>query len=258
MRIELRHVSKSYAVEGGRKQLLALNDASLSVSAEEFVCLLGPSGCGKSTILKLVAGLEKTNGGDVSMDGQQVLSPLPGCGMVFQEYALFPWHSVEQNVAFGLKLHGYAKETIDKSVSHFIRLVGLQGFEEALPRQLSGGMKQRVAIARVLAMSPKVLLMDEPFGALDSFTRMELQEELVNLWQMQGFTCLFVTHDIEEAVYLADRIVVMSPRPGRIKTIIPVPLSRPRLRTDPRLTEIRNRVLEQYERSNGAALSYEI
>lgn len=258
MRIELRHVSKNYAVEDGRKQLLALSDASLSVAAEEFVCLLGPSGCGKSTILKLVAGLEEATGGEAAIDGQTVRSPLPGCGMVFQEYALFPWYSVEQNVAFGLELHGYAKETIQKSVAHFIRLVGLQGFEKALPRQLSGGMKQRVAIARVLAMSPKVLLMDEPFGALDSFTRMELQEELVSLWQQQGFTCLFVTHDIEEAVFLADRIVVMSPRPGRIKTVIEVPLARPRQRTDPRLTEIRNRVLEQYERSNTDVLSYEI
>jgi NitT/TauT family transport system ATP-binding protein len=255
LQIELKHVSKTYDVEGGRKQLLALRDASLSVAAEEFVCLLGPSGCGKSTILKLVAGLEETRDGGVSIDGQAVKSPRPGCGMVFQEYALFPWHSVEQNIAFGLELHGHDKETIHKSVAHFIRLVGLQGFEKALPRQLSGGMKQRVAIARVLAMSPKVLLMDEPFGALDSFTRMELQEELVSLWQQQRFTCLFVTHDIEEAVYLADRIVVMSPRPGSIKTIVSVPVSRPRSRTDSRLTEIRNHVLEQYERSSPLAMS---
>lgn len=258
MQIELRNVSKYYAVADERKQLLALSDASLSVSAKEFVCLLGPSGCGKSTILKLVAGLEVANNGHVAINEQPVRSPLPGCVMVFQEYALFPWHSVEQNIAFGLELHGYAKETIRRSVAHFIRLVGLQGFEKALPRQLSGGMKQRVAIARVLAMSPKVLLMDEPFGALDSFTRMELQAELVGLWQQQEFTCLFVTHDIEEAVFLADRIVVMTPRPGQIKTIIPVPIPRPRLRADPRLTEIRNRVLEQYERSNTDVPSYDI
>jgi NitT/TauT family transport system ATP-binding protein len=255
LQIELKNVSKTYDVEGGRKQLLVLRDASLSVAAEEFVCLLGPSGCGKSTILKLVAGLEETKDGKVAIDGQTVKSPRPGCGMVFQEYALFPWHSVEQNVAFGLELHGRDRQTIHQSVAHFIRLVGLQGFEKALPRQLSGGMKQRVAIARVLAMSPKVLLMDEPFGALDSFTRMELQEELVSLWQRQRFTCLFVTHDIEEAVYLADRIVVMTPRPGSIKTIVSVPLPRPRRRTDPRLTEIRNHVLEQYERSSPLEMS---
>jgi len=250
VQIELKHVSKTYDVEGGRKQLLALRDASLSVAAQEFVCLLGPSGCGKSTILKMVAGLEKTRDGEVTIDGQSVESTHPGCGMVFQEYALFPWHTVEQNVAFGLELHSHDKAAIHKKVAQFIRLVGLQGFEKALPRQLSGGMKQRVAIARVLAMSPQVLLMDEPFGALDSFTRMELQEELVSLWEQQRFSCLFVTHDIDEAVYLADRIVVMSPRPGSIKTIVSVPLSRPRKRTDAMLLEIRNHVLEQYERSN--------
>jgi NitT/TauT family transport system ATP-binding protein len=250
VQIELSHVSKTYEVEGGQEQLLALRDASLSVATEEFVCLLGPSGCGKSTILKLVAGLEHTRDGEVTIDGQRVRSPLPGCGMVFQEYALFPWHTVEQNVAFGLELHERDKVSIRKRVAHFIQLVGLQGFESALPRQLSGGMKQRVAIARVLAMSPKVLLMDEPFGALDSFTRMELQDELVSLWSKRRFTCLFVTHDIEEAVFLADRVVVMSPRPGTIKTIVPVPIARPRKRTDSRLVEIRNHVLEQYERSS--------
>jgi NitT/TauT family transport system ATP-binding protein len=255
VQIELKHVSKHYDVEGERKQLLALRDASLSVAAEEFVCLLGPSGCGKSTILKMIAGLEETKEGDVAIDGQQVKSPLPGCGMVFQEYALFPWRSVEQNVAFGLELHDRNKQAIHKTVARFIQLVGLQGFEKSLPRELSGGMKQRVAIARVLAMSPRLLLMDEPFGALDSFTRMELQEELVRLWQQQKFTCLFVTHDIEEAVYLADRIVVMTPRPGSIKKIVSVPVSRPRKRTDARLIEIRNHVLEQYERSSPSAAS---
>ncbi len=160
MQIELKHVSKTYDVEDGRKQLLALRDASLSVAAEEFVCLLGPSGCGKSTILKMVAGLEDARDGEITIDGQPVKSPLPVCGMVFQEYALFPWDSVEKNVAFGLDLHSHDKAAIHKKVAQFIRLVGLQGFEKALPRQLSGGMKQRVAIARVLAMSPQVLLMD--------------------------------------------------------------------------------------------------
>jgi NitT/TauT family transport system ATP-binding protein len=254
VQIELNQVSKTYAASDQHRQLLALKDASFSVASGEFVCLLGPSGCGKSTILKLVAGLVQTQEGEVTVDGKAVQSPRPGCGMVFQEYALFPWHTVEQNVAFGLELHRHPKEFICNTVARFIRLVGLQGFEKALPRQLSGGMKQRVAIARVLAMSPQVLLMDEPFGALDSFTRMEMQRELVNIWQAQPFTCLFVTHDIEEAVYLADRIVVMTPRPGRIKTIVPVPLPRPRLRTDPQLTEIRNYVLQQYEGSNLAGV----
>ncbi len=255
MQIELKHVSKTYDVDGGRKHLLALRDASLLVAAKEFICLLGPSGCGKSTILKMVAGLEDASEGEVTIDEQPVRAPRPGCGMVFQEYALFPWHTVEHNVAFGLELHGHDKSAIRKKVTQFICLVGLQGFEKALPRQLSGGMKQRVAIARVLAMAPEVLLMDEPFGALDSFTRMELQEELVSLWEQQRFTCLFVTHDIDEAVYLADRIVVMTPRPGSTKTVVTVPLSRPRKRSDPMLLEIRNHVLKQYERSNPRAES---
>jgi NitT/TauT family transport system ATP-binding protein len=253
--IELKNVSKTYPIED-RGELLALNDVSFVAEAKEFVCLLGPSGCGKSTILKLVAGLEQPDHGTVSIDGEAVTSPRKGCGMVFQDYALFPWLTVQQNVSFGLELHRHDKAAIHEIAKRFINLVGLRGFEKALPRQLSGGMKQRVALARVLAMSPSVLLMDEPFGALDSFTRMEMQEELVNLWQRQPFTTLFVTHDIEEAVYLADRIVVMTPRPGRIKTIVPVPLERPRQRTDYRFTEIRNHVLEQYERSGSAVVSY--
>jgi NitT/TauT family transport system ATP-binding protein len=249
MHIEFQNVSKTYLLEEQTRELLALKQATFSVASEEFVCLLGPSGCGKSTILKLAAGLEQSEEGTVAIDGIPVKSPRPGCGMVFQNYALFPWLTVEKNIAFGLELHGHSKESIRETVARFIKLVGLEGFEHALPRQLSGGMKQRVAIARVLAMSPKMLLMDEPFGSLDSFTRMEMQEELVNLWQKQPFTALFVTHDIEEAVYLADRIVVMTPRPGRIKTIVPVDLPRPRQRTGPQFTEIRNHVLKQYERS---------
>lgn len=252
MQIEFQDVSKTYLLEEQTRQLLALKQVTFSVASEEFVCLLGPSGCGKSTILKLAAGLEQSEEGSVAIDGTAVESPRSGCGMVFQNYALFPWLTVEKNIAFGLELHSHAKDTIREAVARFIKLVGLKGFEQAIPSQLSGGMKQRVAIARVLAMSPKMLLMDEPFGALDSFTRMEMQEELVNLWQRQPFTALFVTHDIEEAVYLADRIVVMTPRPGCIKTIVPVDLPRPRQRTDPQFTEIRNHVLKQYEHSQTA------
>jgi NitT/TauT family transport system ATP-binding protein len=237
--IEFRNISKTYSLEGGRKKLLALSEVSLSAEREEFVCLLGPSGCGKSTLLKMAAGLENADAGTITLDGEPVKSPRAGCGMVFQDYALYPWLTVEQNVSFGLELRGESKE-----------LVGLLGFEKVFPRQLSGGMKQRVALARVLAMSPKILLMDEPFGALDSFTRMEMQAELINLWRQQPATVLFVTHDIEEAVYLADRIVVMTPRPGEVKTIVSVPISRPRDRTHPDFTEIRNDVLRQYERSS--------
>jgi NitT/TauT family transport system ATP-binding protein len=169
--------------------------------------------------------------------------------MVFQDYALFPWLTVERNIAFGLGLRGVKPELINELVTRFIGLVGLNGFEKSLPSQLSGGMKQRVALARALVLAPRALLMDEPFGALDSFTRMEMQEELIKLWQREPFTVVFVTHDIEEAVYLADRIVVMTPRPGRVKTIIPVSFARPRQRTDERFIAVRNHLLDQYERA---------
>jgi NitT/TauT family transport system ATP-binding protein len=256
--VKFENVSKTYALENTGKRLIALNDVSFSARPEEFVCLLGPSGCGKSTLLKIAAGLERAETGSVIADGESVRSPDSSRGMVFQDYALFPWLTVEQNVRFGLELKGCSKSIAVEIAARFIRLVGLTGFENAFPKQLSGGMKQRVALARVLAMSPKILLMDEPFGALDSFTRMEMQTELVNLWQQQPFTTLFVTHDIEEAVYLADRIVVMTPRPGRIKTIVKVGLSRPRRRTDLGFAEIRNHVLNQYEKSNSCVLEYEI
>ncbi len=249
MQILFDDVSKIYPLQDRPEDLTALSGVSFSAQAEEFVCLLGPSGCGKSTLLKMAAGLEFPTEGRVEIDGSAIRSPRSGCGMVFQDYALFPWLTVEQNVGFGLELEGRSKEEVREISQRFIRMVGLNGFEKAYPRQLSGGMKQRVGIARILAMSPRVLLMDEPFGALDSFTRMEMQAELENLWRQQPFTGLFVTHDIEEAVYLADRIVVMTPRPGRVKTIVPVDLDRPRNRTDYTFTEIRNFVLEQYERS---------
>jgi NitT/TauT family transport system ATP-binding protein len=210
---------------------------------------LGPSGCGKSTLLKMAAGLERPTAGAILLDREVVTSPRTGCNMVFQDYALFPWLSVERNIAFGLELQGLRAETIRDSVASFIHLVGLNGFEKSLPSQLSGGMKQRVAIARALVLAPQILLMDEPFGALDSFTRMEMQEELMRLWRGRPFTVLFVTHDIEEAVYLADRIVVMTARPGRVKTIVPVPLERPRNRTHQDFIAIRNYLLEQYERA---------
>jgi NitT/TauT family transport system ATP-binding protein len=260
--VKFDNVSKTYALDSAEKdagkRLVALNDVSFSARSEEFVCLLGPSGCGKSTLLKMAAGLERAELGSVIANGETVQSPDSSRGMVFQDYALFPWLTVEQNVRFGLELKGCNKFIVAETAARFIRLVGLKGFENAFPKQLSGGMKQRVALARVLAMSPKILLMDEPFGALDSFTRMEMQTELVNLWQQQPFTTLFVTHDIEEAVYLADRIVVMTPRPGRVKTIVNVGLSRPRRRTDLGFAEIRNHVLNQYERSNSLVLEYEI
>ncbi len=249
MQLDYIDVSKTYGRQGRGDALQVLDGVSFSARSEEFVCLLGPSGCGKSTLLKLAAGLEKTGAGKVALDNALVSGPRAGCDMVFQDYALFPWLSVERNIAFGLELRRMETSQIKESVSEFIQRVGLTGFEKSLPSQLSGGMRQRVALARALVLQPRVLLMDEPFGALDSFTRMGMQEELIRLWERQPFTVVFVTHDIEEAVYLADRIVVMTPRPGRVKSIVPVDLLRPRHRTDRRFTAIRNHLLEQYERS---------
>jgi NitT/TauT family transport system ATP-binding protein len=258
MPVEFVGVSKTYVLADWRKRLLALDQVSFGAEPEEFVCLLGPSGCGKSTLLKLAAGLEFPDKGAVSVGGRPVQSPRADCGMVFQDYALFPWLNVEQNVSFGLELRGDEKAVVRQAADRFISLTGLRGFEKALPRELSGGMKQRVALARVLAMSTKILLMDEPFGALDSFTRTGMQDELVNLWRQQPSTVLFVTHDIEEAVYLADRIVVMTPRPGRVKAVVTVPLSRPRCRTDRGFTEIRQHLLDQYERSSASVVGQSI
>jgi NitT/TauT family transport system ATP-binding protein len=256
--IEFKHVSKTYSSENGLSRLLALSNVTFSAEPQELVCLLGPSGCGKSTLLKMAAGLESAENGSVTIDGEPVKSPRTGTGLVFQDYALYPWLTVEQNISFGLELRGDDRLAIHQGVTRFVELVGLRGFEKAFPKRLSGGMKQRVALARVLVMSPRILLMDEPFGALDSFTRMEMQAELVNLWQRQPSAVLFVTHDVEEAVYLADRIVVMTPRPGQIKTIKSVALSRPRQRTDRNFTDIRNYVLEQYERSHSPAVGQAI
>jgi NitT/TauT family transport system ATP-binding protein len=258
MEIVFRNTSKSFEVHGSKERLIALDDVSFSVGKKEFVCLLGPSGCGKSTLLKMVAGLGFPDSGAVTADQGPVRKPSPDRGMVFQDYALFPWLSVEENIAFGLEVNGVDRTTVREKIGRFISLVGLKGFEKAHPHQLSGGMKQRVGIARMLAMSPKVLLMDEPFGALDAFTRMEMQEELMNLWQAEPFTTIFVTHDVEEAVYLADRIVVMTSRPGKLKTIVEVPLARPRVRTDYDFVQIRNHVLRQYERTPALVEEYSI
>lgn len=250
MELEFKKVSKEYGVTAHTRRLKVLDEISFSADTAEFICLLGPSGCGKSTLLKIAAGLERATTGTVSLEEVAVTAPRRGCNMVFQDYALFPWLTVERNIAFGLELQAQKPANLRETVAQFIDLVGLRGFEKSLPSQLSGGMKQRVALARALILSPRVLLMDEPFGALDSFTRMEMQEELIKLWQRRPFTVVFVTHDIEEAVYLADRILVMTPRPGRIKTIVDVPLVRPRQRTDGRFVALRNHLLEQYERAS--------
>jgi NitT/TauT family transport system ATP-binding protein len=223
--ISFENVSKTFV---GRKQVRALDGISLTINEGEFVALLGPSGCGKSTLLNLLAGFEKTSEGTLLFDGATVTRPGPDRGVVFQEAALFPWLNVWENVVFGLRVQGVARAEYEEKARGLLKLVGLEAFADALPVQLSGGMRQRVGIARVLAMSPKALLMDEPFGALDAQTRLAMQQLLLDVWQSLGTTVLFVTHDIDEAILLSDRICVMSARPGRIMRTIPIALTRPR------------------------------
>jgi NitT/TauT family transport system ATP-binding protein len=223
--ITFKNVSKTFV---GRKEVRALDGISLTINEGEFVALLGPSGCGKSTLLNLLAGFEKTTEGTLLFDGATVTRPGPDRGVVFQEAALFPWLNVWENVVFGPRVQGVARSEYEPKARSLLKLVGLEAFADALPVQLSGGMRQRVGIARVLAMSPRALLMDEPFGALDAQTRLAMQQLLLDVWQSLGTTVLFVTHDIDEAILLSDRICVMSARPGRIMRTIPIALARPR------------------------------
>ena len=226
------------------QEIVALKDFSLDVREGEFVCLLGPSGCGKTTVLRIVAGLETKSGGNVTVSGEEVESAGPNRGVVFQEFALFPWRTVRRNIEFGLEIKGMPAAEREAISSRYIALVNLEGFESAHPHQLSGGMKQRVGIARALANDPAVLLMDEPFGALDAQTRNLMQKELLRIWSATRKTVLFVTHSVDEAVYLADRIVIMTARPGKVKELIPVNLPRPRERTSADFISIRGEVLE--------------
>jgi NitT/TauT family transport system ATP-binding protein len=223
--ITFENVSKTFV---GQKEVRALDGISLTINEGEFVALLGPSGCGKSTLLNLLAGFEKTTEGTLLFDGETVTRPGPDRGVVFQEAALFPWLNVWENVVFGPRVQGVARPDYEPRAHSLLKLVGLEAFADALPVQLSGGMRQRVGIARVLAMSPRALLMDEPFGALDAQTRLAMQQLLLDVWQSLGTTVLFVTHDIDEAILLSDRICVMSARPGRIMRTIPIALARPR------------------------------
>jgi ABC-type nitrate/sulfonate/bicarbonate transport system ATPase subunit len=239
--IEVIRACKWYGLKR-EERVVALDEISLTINDGEFNCLVGPSGCGKSTLLKLIVGLESYDGGIITIDGERVRGSGLDRGMVFQEYALFPWRTVEENIAFGLEIRGVPRKERREIVARYIRLVGLQGFEKALSHQLSGGMKQRVAIARALSLKPKILLMDEPLGALDAFTRLQMQEEITRIWKEERQTVVFVTHDIEEAVYLGDRVAVMTPNPGKIKATVEVPLPRPRNRSDVRFVELRDRV----------------
>jgi NitT/TauT family transport system ATP-binding protein len=242
-------VHKRFAAAGGEME--ALRAVNLSVSRGEFVCLIGASGCGKSTLLRLIGGFETPSEGRVLMRGHPVTGPGPDRGMVFQDYGLFPWLSVRGNIGFGPAARGVPRAQVSAIADRFVAMIGLDRFAAAYPHQLSGGMKQRVAIARVLANDAEVVLMDEPFGALDAMTREHLQTELLEIWTRTGLTVLFVTHAIEEAILLADRVVVMSPGPGRIVADIAIGLPRPRDVVSGPFNEMRRHVADLLHGSHG-------
>jgi NitT/TauT family transport system ATP-binding protein len=229
--IRVKALSKEFAtVDNGNAAVLALSDIDFEVRNNEFVTVIGPSGCGKTTLLRIIAGLIPYQQGEVSIDSRPVTGPGPERAVVFQNFALMPWADVLGNVTFGLEVRGVAKGESEAKARELIKLVGLEGFERRLPKELSGGMQQRVGLARALAVNPQILLMDEPFGALDEQTRRLLQEQLLQLWERERKTVVFITHSMEEAVMLGDRVMLMTPRPGKVKEMIEVPLKRPRLR----------------------------
>ncbi len=220
--MEVKDLNKQFG------DVTALKDINLKIHKREFVCVIGPSGCGKSTLIRILAGLEQASSGQVLLNGEAVTEPGPERGMVFQGYTLFPWLTVKKNIMFGLLESGYDKGTAESEAREWINLIGLTKFENSYPHQLSGGMKQRVAIARALANRPKVLLMDEPFGALDAQTRAKMQAYLLEIWKNIDITVFFITHDLDEAVYLADRILVLKANPGEVQEIVEVPVPQPR------------------------------
>ena len=242
-RIHIQHVNKQFVVDGA--PLPVLRDLSLDVQSGEFVTIVGASGCGKSTLLRLIAGLEREHEGTLLHDGQPITGTGLARGLVFQEHRLFPWLTVEANVRSALLNSGVPKAEQAALVQRHIDLVGLQGFEKAWPHQLSGGMAQRVAIARALVNRPQVLLLDEPFGALDAMTRARLQQELQHIWRTEGITMILVTHDVDEALFLGDRVVVMEPRPGRIRRVLHIDLHHRRERTSPVFADLKREVLAE-------------
>jgi NitT/TauT family transport system ATP-binding protein/sulfonate transport system ATP-binding protein len=247
-RLAIENVSRVFPGVRGGAPTRALEPTSMIVEDNDFITVLGPSGCGKSTLLRIVAGLDRPTSGQVMLDGAPVTRPGPDRGMVFQSYTLFPWLTVRENVCFGLREKGMTAPQQQKIAAHFIDRVGLRGFENHFPKMLSGGMQQRTALARALANDPKILLLDEPFGALDNQTRMLMQELLLGLWESERKTVLFVTHDIEEAIFMANRVAVMSARPGRIKSDVRIDLPHPRhytVKTTPEFSAYKARLTEE-------------
>ncbi|NPU09251.1 ABC transporter ATP-binding protein [Bradyrhizobium sp. 83002] len=241
-------VTRTFPARQGHAPTRALEPVDLSIGNNDFVTILGPSGCGKSTLLRIVAGLDHPTSGKVLLDGHEVKGPGADRGMVFQSYTLFPWLTVRENIAFGLRERGVPEGKRNAVADRFIQQIGLKGFENHWPKQLSGGMQQRCAIARALANDPKILLLDEPFGALDNQTRVLMQEMLLGIWERDQKTVLFVTHDIEEAIFLGSRVLVMSARPGRIKADIKIDLPHPRsykIKTSPEFVALKERLVEE-------------
>ncbi|WP_321504703.1 ABC transporter ATP-binding protein [uncultured Methanoregula sp.] len=241
--LEIHDLNQSFSRDDGSR-LVVLDHLNFEVKDKEFVCILGSSGCGKTTLLRLIAGLDEAQEGSIIIDGEEIKGQNPKVGMVFQEYSLFPWRNVMDNIAFGLEMKGIGKEERYRIAKHYLDLVNLSQFRESYPSELSGGMRQRVAVARALALDPVLLLMDEPFGALDAQTRNMLQKELLDIWEETKKTVVFITHSVDEAVYLSDRIIVLTPRPGRICRIFEVELSRPRDRTSVEFAQVRREVLD--------------
>lgn len=253
--VKITNIRKTFKINS--ETIEVLNNIDLNIKPGEFISIVGSSGCGKSTLLKIIVGLGKASSGEVTLDGQKVTKPTIECGMVFQEARLLPWLTVEQNIEFGIskKINMLEKK---KLIADHIKLVGLKGFEKAIPSQLSGGMQQRVSIARALINRPGVLLLDEPFGALDALTRINMQNEILRIWETEKTTMILVTHDIDEAIYLGDRVVVMSSRPGTIKKIVPVELARPRDRTNPDFFSIRKKIYAEFFGSTEITIEYNI
>lgn len=254
--IEIKNANKRY-IQNDR-EFTALDNVSLEIQHGEFICLLGPSGCGKTTLLNMMAGFEKPDSGSIIIDGKPVTKPSPEYVTIFQHYGLLPWQSVERNVMLGLLAKKTPKEEARRIADEYLTLVGLEKFKDARPVQLSGGQQQRVSIARALAVSPEILFMDEPFAALDAINRLKMQDDVHRIAEDKKITTVFVTHDIEEAVTLADRIVIMTPNPGRIKSIVSVPLGRNRDRTAEDFLKIRDKVFEIFEMKPDKKIEYYI
>lgn len=256
MYIEVKDACKNYVQDG--KKFTALDNVSLDIEKGEFICLLGPSGCGKSTLLNSLAGFERLNSGSVKIDGKEVTEPSINNITIFQNYGLLPWRNVLKNVELGLESKKVPKAERTEKAKKYLELVGLSGYEKRYPKQLSGGQQQRVAIARGLAVDPDIIFMDEPFGALDAITRMKLQEDILRISREEKKTIIFVTHDIEEAVFLADRIVVMMADPGRIKSIVTVPLHGYRDRTSGDFLHVRDKIFELFNMKTDDTIDYVI